>query len=397
MTGTHRSRPESYSIGRFDNGEPYVVLPLGHIWTTHPEADEIGLVIYRERSGGRHCRAMTAVDCERALAVATRHKEGIDGQGRRVSAEVKRRAPTVVSKLRKGLQKLSASSQGGAGAQRKMFVLTWNPRPDEMSPAELDEHREYWLDKIRSTEGDAKSDGWWSTGSRSSGIDEGDDLILFLHGAGGGIIASGTATSEVYEDPADGTNWIDVEWEHWVAAEDCLPVELLRSYVAPRFFEHAPRGSGQRLSDGEAASLRQAWQDLLEQPPSLSGDEAGVQVSGGRTVPEGAISRAEVNRYERSRWARAQCLSYYGCRCQVCSLDFEERYGELGRGFMHVHHVTPLHEIAGDPNYRLDPIQHLRPVCPNCHAMLHRPKDRTLTVEELCELIDVGPDEGAGN
>ena len=397
MREPHRSRPEGYSIGRFDNGEPYVVLPLGHLWTTHPEADAIGLVIYRERRGGRHCRAMTADDCEHALAVATRHKEGFDGQGEPVSDEVRRRAPTVIRKLRKGLRRLHEAAQADVSAQRKMFVLTWNPRPEEMSPAELDEHRDYWRDKIRSTEGNATSDGWWSTGSRRSGIDEGDDVVLFLHGAGGGIIASGIATSEIYEDPADGTNWIDVEWEHWMAADDCLPVDLLRSSIAPRFFEYAPRGSGQRLSGAEAESLKQAWQELLEQSPSLSGDEAGVRVRGGQAVPEGAISRTEVNRYERSRWARAECLRHYGLRCQVCGLDFEERYGELGKGFMHVHHVTPLHEIAGTPDYRLDPIKDLRPVCPNCHAMLHRPKGRALTVEELRDLIDAGPDEDAGS
>jgi len=105
----HRSRPESYSIGRFDNGKPYVVLPLGHMWTTDPEAAAIGLVIYRERSGGRHCRAMTADDCKRALVVASRHKEGFDAHGEPVSDEVKRRAPTVIRKLRKCLQKLNVA------------------------------------------------------------------------------------------------------------------------------------------------------------------------------------------------------------------------------------------------------------------------------------------------
>lgn len=408
-------RPERFSVILPEDGtEPYVVLPLGSIWPSHPEAAAIENLIWdsghRDRAWG-----MTVSRCVEARMVAGRHASGVDALGNPVSVQVRDGARRVLKKLDTGLRALavhgvagaadalgegSASSSravapsGGDGSdslgtpQRQTFVLTWNPRPDEMSLAELDEHREYWLDKIRSTEGDATSDGWWSTGSRKSGIDEGDDLVLFLHGAEGGIVASGTATSEVYEDPADGMNWIDVEWAHWVAAEDRLPVELLRSSIAPEFFEYAPRGSGQQLSDAEAGSLKQAWQELLEQAPLLSGDEAGVRVPGGRTVPEGAISRAEVNRYERSRWARAECLRHYGLQCQVCDLDFGERYGELGRGFMHVHHVTPLHEIAGDPNYRLDPIEHLRPVCPNCHAMLHRPRDRTLTVDELRQILD---------
>lgn len=150
-------------------------------------------------------------------------------------------------------------------------------------------------------------------------------------------------------------------------AEELCPwiletLDRLKCAIDPMLFGHAP-------------------------PVSLSGDEAGVQVPEGQAVPEGAGTRVEVNRYERSRWARAACLQHFGYRCQVCRLDFEERYGELGRDFMHVHHVVPLHEVADSPNYRVDPINDLRPVCPNCHAMLHRPKDRTLTVEELRELL----------
>ena len=125
-------------------------------------------------------------------------------------------------------------------------------------------------------------------------------------------------------------------------------------------------------------------------PSSLSGDEAGVQVPEGQAMPEGAITRVEVLRYERSAAARAACLEHFKYRCQVCELNFEERYGEVGRDFMHVHHIVPLHEVADIPDYRVDPIKDLRPVCPNCHAMLHRPRDRTLTVEELRDLLQPG-------
>ena len=39
-------------------------------------------------------------------------------------------------------------------------------------------------------------------------------------------------------------------------------------------------------------------------------------------------------------------------------------------GFTHVHHLSPL-SIVGADN-QVDPIDDLRPVCPNCHAVLHR-------------------------
>jgi 5-methylcytosine-specific restriction protein A len=37
--------------------------------------------------------------------------------------------------------------------------------------------------------------------------------------------------------------------------------------------------------------------------------------------------------------------------------------------------------------YEVDPIKHLRPVCPNCHAMLHR-QEPPFTIEELKEKLN---------
>lgn len=97
-------------------------------------------------------------------------------------------------------------------------------------------------------------------------------------------------------------------------------------------------------------------------------------------IVEGAKQQVTVNRYERSPKARAQCLAHHGYRCKVCNLDFAERYGELGSGFIHVHHVIPLADIG--ENYEIDPQTDLVPVCPNCHAMLHR-RTPPVTVEAL--------------
>ena len=95
---------------------------------------------------------------------------------------------------------------------------------------------------------------------------------------------------------------------------------------------------------------------------------------------EGDVHRITVNRYERDAGAREACLRHHGTRCLVCGLSFEERYGELGRGFVHVHHVRPL-AGPGAPR-KVDPKRDLVPVCPNCHAMLHR-KEPPLDFEEL--------------
>ncbi len=66
-------------------------------------------------------------------------------------------------------------------------------------------------------------------------------------------------------------------------------------------------------------------------------------------------------------------------------MDFGSRYGERGRDFMHVHHLLPLKHIK--KAYKVDPIADLRPVCPNCRAMIHR-REPMLSLEELRAIIN---------
>jgi 5-methylcytosine-specific restriction protein A len=68
----------------------------------------------------------------------------------------------------------------------------------------------------------------------------------------------------------------------------------------------------------------------------------------------------------------------------ACDLDFEERYGPLGKSFIHVHHNKPVSESGP---VRIDPQIDLSVVCPNCHAMIHRKKSETLTVEDVRNLL----------
>lgn len=107
--------------------------------------------------------------------------------------------------------------------------------------------------------------------------------------------------------------------------------------------------------------------------------------SSGNTYFEGAIKTVTVNAYERRRDARIECLKKFGYLCQICGFDFEKIYGERGKEFIHVHHIVPLSEIKSE--YQLKPLEDLIPVCPNCHAMLHR-KGNTISPKELKSILD---------
>jgi hypothetical protein len=91
--------------------------------------------------------------------------------------------------------------------------------------------------------------------------------------------------------------------------------------------------------------------------------------------------------FERSAVARRKCIELHGISCKACGVSLAETYGEIGAGFIHVHHVLPLSERDG--GYQVNPERDLVPVCPNCHAMLHR-QSPALTIEELQALVD-GP------
>ncbi|WP_420860755.1 HNH endonuclease [Symmachiella dynata] len=99
---------------------------------------------------------------------------------------------------------------------------------------------------------------------------------------------------------------------------------------------------------------------------------------------EGAVKKISVNSYERNADARIKCIDHYGLDCAVCGFNFGATYGELGEGYIHVHHLRDLASIGEE--YEVDPIEDLRPVCPNCHAMLHRPAV-TMSIEKLQKTI----------
>lgn len=102
-------------------------------------------------------------------------------------------------------------------------------------------------------------------------------------------------------------------------------------------------------------------------------------------IPEGAKQRIVVNAYERSPKARKACLAHHGYDCACCGFNFERRYGSLGRQIIHVHHLRPLADIG--VAYHVNPITDLIPVCPNCHAMLHR-EDPPYTISEIKMLLN---------
>ena len=100
---------------------------------------------------------------------------------------------------------------------------------------------------------------------------------------------------------------------------------------------------------------------------------------------DGLRAARSVETYQKALAARQQCLAAHGTQCAVCAVRLEEVYGTLAAGFIEVHHLQPLSRIGRES--ALDPKRDLRPVCPNCHRMLHR-REPPLSIEELRLLVE---------
>jgi len=122
--------------------------------------------------------------------------------------------------------------------------------------------------------------------------------------------------------------------------------------------------------------------DGVEHVPAAA---PSTPASARRVHYEGNPVCVELTRYERDRGARAECLDYYGHRCSVCDFDFPAAYGEVAQEMIHVHHLVPIAEVGA--TYALDPVRDLRPICPNCHAVIHKRRP-PFTLEEVKAMLN---------
>lgn len=111
-------------------------------------------------------------------------------------------------------------------------------------------------------------------------------------------------------------------------------------------------------------------------------------------VYEGVKSSKKTTIYNRSKELRDFAIQYYmsssgNIPCVCCSFDFEKFYGDLGKGFIEMHHVKPVFKYENDDMEKtlFDAVKNIVPVCSNCHRMIHRNRKEPISVEILVEKI----------
>jgi 5-methylcytosine-specific restriction protein A len=99
-----------------------------------------------------------------------------------------------------------------------------------------------------------------------------------------------------------------------------------------------------------------------------------------KRVPAGQWREFSGTHYEREPGPRMTCLHYHGYRCQGCGYKMADIYGVVAERIIHVHHLTPVSTLP--KGYRIDPINEMVPLCPNCHSVVHARK-YPLTIKQL--------------
>jgi 5-methylcytosine-specific restriction protein A len=124
---------------------------------------------------------------------------------------------------------------------------------------------------------------------------------------------------------------------------------------------------------------------LVQTRDALVEDADPAAVDASSESIEEAMKERWHRRSERNPKLTKAAKEYHGTTCVVCGFNFEETYGEIGKGYIEAHHLTPFSELKGRPT-KLDPKADFAVLCPNCHRMLHKVTP-PLTPSELRDRI----------
>ncbi|MCP3959750.1 MAG: HNH endonuclease [bacterium] len=256
------------------------------------------------------------------------------------------------------------------------YLFSWNPKLYPWGSLQ---------DELETSRSGGRNERW--NIGETKRIHPGEPFFLIRLGSPPkGLVGSGWVVSE----PFEASHW---DLEKARAGQQAIYVDVVfeflreQPYISLEALQQPPldamhwatRISGVRIRPEVRGALEEHWAAAVglgradfpreSQPPGFS---------------EGGASRSSSLRYTRNIAAREACLAHYGTSCVVCKMSFGESYGEVASSYIHVHHLAPISEASTVRS--VDPENDLRPVCPNCHAVIHM-REPPYTIEELRQMM----------
>ncbi len=109
-------------------------------------------------------------------------------------------------------------------------------------------------------------------------------------------------------------------------------------------------------------------------------------------IEEGFTRFSRVKTKTRSRKLVELAKKHYSQNdkiyCSACKFNFEDFYGEIGKGYIEIHHLKPIfaYENTFEQNIK-EALTNVIPICSNCHRIIHRKNDQLLSIPSLQALI----------
>jgi 5-methylcytosine-specific restriction protein A len=263
----------------------------------------------------------------------------------------------------------------------KTYLFVWNPRRWTWETLEQD---------IAQANLTGKCSRRWSCGNAKS-IQPGDRIFLVKVGiepkgiVGAGYATTGSFAEKHWSNDNKESLYVDIDFEVLLNAskEPILTLDILKTgNLAQQNW--IPQASGITIRADLVDETEAVWFDFLTTQKIRHNPFLYPNNENKKTYTEGTPNQITLTKYERNPFARKKCIEYYGLSCFLCDFNFEKTYGQIGKDFIHVHHLNQVSEIG--KSYEVDPIKDLRPVCPNCHSIIHRRKT-ALNINEMIEIL----------
>jgi hypothetical protein len=220
-------------------------------------------------------------------------------------------------------------------------------------------------------------------------VQAGDGLLIWV--AAGqekgarGVAAIGTILTDpevLPEPPQFSQFWVHPQTETaarrvWVRYERCPRLPLLLGGPHDSLLQQLSVSRAQ--GTGAFRVTEEQWRQIVEAAGGIPEAAPLAQVASEfpEGLPEGRKRLVLHWKIERSpelaRRKKDSVQRELGClACECCGFNFVGFYGQVGEGFIEVHHRRPLHTLTEVTVTTLDD---LAVVCSNCHRMLHRLQD----------------------
>nr|WP_253284315.1 HNH endonuclease [Ruegeria sp. HKCCD6228] len=109
-------------------------------------------------------------------------------------------------------------------------------------------------------------------------------------------------------------------------------------------------------------------------------------------VEEGQSQKVAKSIVKRSKKLREYAIKHYSkvdgkIECSGCGFEGSTVYGEGGKGLIEIHHLKPISSTGETKEDLKKAVKKVKPLCPNCHRMVHRKAGEVMDIATLKALI----------